>query len=291
MSKKVIKGLRIALSGATIDGRTIEAKWLTQAAKNYSPEVYTARINCDHYSGWGLDKDGRFGSFGTILGLSTETLKDSGKVALLADVELNERGVAAIKADQKVFSSIEVWPEFADTGEAYVSGLAMTDTPASLGTQRMSFTTLPADATCSARPFTEAAKAAKADQVHAFALAHPLDLNADDEGEGEDDTAANGWRAGFTAWRAGLAARFAKRDKATQDMAAEVKQSLDDFGDLTANRFAESDTAHDALQAAHTQLAADFEQLKSRLEKTEAGTQRPASIGGTGQTQYMPAPY
>ena len=40
---------------------------------------------------------------------------------------------------QKLFNSIEVNPNFADTNEAYLVGLAFTDTPASLGTQIMEF--------------------------------------------------------------------------------------------------------------------------------------------------------
>jgi hypothetical protein len=40
---------------------------------------------------------------------------------------------------QKVYSSIELHPQFAFNGKAYVMGLAMTDTPASLGTERLKF--------------------------------------------------------------------------------------------------------------------------------------------------------
>ncbi|HCB1048663.1 TPA: GPO family capsid scaffolding protein, partial [Klebsiella pneumoniae] len=40
---------------------------------------------------------------------------------------------------QKVYSSIELAPQFALNGKAYVVGLAMTDTPASLGTDRLKF--------------------------------------------------------------------------------------------------------------------------------------------------------
>src|SRR5262249_53208173 len=40
---------------------------------------------------------------------------------------------------QKVFTSIEVSPEFADSGKAYLFGLAVTDSPASLGTSMLAF--------------------------------------------------------------------------------------------------------------------------------------------------------
>ena len=35
---------------------------------------------------------------------------------------------------QKIYSSMEIMSNFADTGKAYLVGLAITDTPASLGT-------------------------------------------------------------------------------------------------------------------------------------------------------------
>jgi hypothetical protein len=47
-------------------------------------------------------------------------------------VELNKRR-------QKLYTSIEVRPSFADTGEAYLVGLAVTDNPASLGTEMLEF--------------------------------------------------------------------------------------------------------------------------------------------------------
>ncbi|PNB14442.1 GPO family capsid scaffolding protein, partial [Pseudomonas sp. DP16D-E2] len=40
---------------------------------------------------------------------------------------------------QKLFTSIEIQPEFADTGKPYLRGLAITDDPASLGTQPLHF--------------------------------------------------------------------------------------------------------------------------------------------------------
>ncbi len=41
--------------------------------------------------------------------------------------------------EKKIYSSIELHPQFALNGKAYVVGLAMTDTPASLGTERLKF--------------------------------------------------------------------------------------------------------------------------------------------------------
>ncbi|MFO5718698.1 GPO family capsid scaffolding protein, partial [Klebsiella pneumoniae] len=43
------------------------------------------------------------------------------------------------KKRQKVYTSVEIDPSFSDTGEAYLVGLAVTDNPASLGTEMLQF--------------------------------------------------------------------------------------------------------------------------------------------------------
>lgn len=134
---------RIAVSGSTIDGRIIDPNWLTQAAGNYDPALYTARINSDHISG--LSADSAFPAYGDIVELKTEEItlnidgKDEKRTALLARLEVNEKLLDINKKDQKVFSSIELAPDFAGKGTAYVVGMAVTDTPASLATERLSF--------------------------------------------------------------------------------------------------------------------------------------------------------
>ncbi|MCP6043100.1 GPO family capsid scaffolding protein, partial [Klebsiella pneumoniae] len=47
--------------------------------------------------------------------------------------------VAYTRNLQKLFTSMEVNTSFADTGKAYLVGLAATDDPASLGTEMLTF--------------------------------------------------------------------------------------------------------------------------------------------------------
>ncbi len=47
--------------------------------------------------------------------------------------------LALNKAGQKLFTSIRVIEDFAATGKAYLMHLAITDEPASLGTEQLSF--------------------------------------------------------------------------------------------------------------------------------------------------------
>ncbi|EDY85463.1 phage capsid scaffolding protein (GPO) [gamma proteobacterium HTCC5015] len=129
------KKFRIAREGATTDGRTITREWIEQMAANYNPETYGARINIEHLRG--LFPDGPLPMLGDVLSLTTE--EHDGKLALVAELAPTEELIAYSRKRQKVYTSIEVDPEFADTGEAYLVGLAVTDSPASLGTEMLQF--------------------------------------------------------------------------------------------------------------------------------------------------------
>lgn len=132
----------IGVEGATIDGRVIKRSWLDQAAKNYDPAVYTARIWIEHLRGF--MPSSQFGAYGDVIALKTEKIKQgllSGKTALLASLKPTPELVEINKKQQKVFSSMEIQEEFCDTGEAYLVGLGATDSPASVGTDRLSFST------------------------------------------------------------------------------------------------------------------------------------------------------
>ena len=62
-----------------------------------------------------------------------------GKLALFAQIDPTQDLVVMNQARQKLFSSVEIDPNFADTGEAYLVGMAVTDSPASLGTEMLAF--------------------------------------------------------------------------------------------------------------------------------------------------------
>src|SRR5690606_38778722 len=51
----------------------------------------------------------------------------------------NDSLLALNKKGQKIYSSMEIQPKFSDTGKAYLVGLALTDSPASLGTEALEF--------------------------------------------------------------------------------------------------------------------------------------------------------
>jgi len=125
---------RVATSGTTADGREILPQELRDIAETYKPSKYTAVIWCDHER-WQ-------GSHGTVYAVRLVEEGDDlepGQIALEAQLKPNDRLLYLNDQGQKLFTSIEIWPNFAGSGKAYLTGLAVTDEPASLGTQELYF--------------------------------------------------------------------------------------------------------------------------------------------------------
>ncbi len=134
------KRFRIAVEGATTDGRVISRDWISQMAKNYDPAMYGARVNMEHIKGY--TPDSPFRRYGDVTALTAEEITDGplkGKLALYGDINPTPELVELTKARQKIYTSVEINTKFADTGEAYLIGIAVTDDPASLGTEILSF--------------------------------------------------------------------------------------------------------------------------------------------------------
>ncbi|MCX4187178.1 GPO family capsid scaffolding protein [Methylophaga sp. OBS4] len=126
---------RIGRSGPTVDGRTIEAQWLTEAADSYDKELYTALLWPEHE---------RWYNMGTIEELRAEQ-NDEGGVDLYALIAPNDFYLRANKEGQKLFTSMELRPNFRDTEKHYLTGCAATDSPASAATSEIRFSKSKAD--------------------------------------------------------------------------------------------------------------------------------------------------
>lgn len=139
MAKKA-KRFRIGVEGATTDGRKIERVHLTQMAENYDPTVYTALINMEHIKGY--TPESSFRRYGKVDALDANEISEGalkGKMGLYATITPTDDLVVMTGKLQKIFTSMEINPDFSDTGEAYLVGLAVTDDPASLGTEMLEF--------------------------------------------------------------------------------------------------------------------------------------------------------
>lgn len=123
---------RIGRSGPTVDGRFINADDLREAAEQYNSELYTALIWPDHK---------RWYNFGSIEKVRVED-NDEGGIDLFAILKPNEFYLYANKQGQNLFTSMELQPDFRDTGKHYLTGLGATDSPASAATTEMRFSAI-----------------------------------------------------------------------------------------------------------------------------------------------------
>ncbi|AOZ04558.1 GPO family capsid scaffolding protein [Cupriavidus malaysiensis] len=272
MAGKTPKYFRIATEGATSDGREIDRDMLVQIAAGYDANTYGARINLEHIRG--ILPDGPFKAYGDVLALKAE--KDDGKMRLYAQLDPTPELVALTKARQKIYCSMEISPDFADTGEAYLVGLAVTDNPASLGCEMLRFSAKSED-----KPL--ASRKQDPDNLITEATEVALDFSA------EEDAPAGGCLAesikrlfGRQAKaEAGAAAQLADSSEAVQLLGQEVKALSENFAKLL--------TATEGMAGTIDQIKKDqasgqeaFATLKGELETTEAYTRRPAATGGSG---------
>ncbi len=206
-----------------------------------------------------------------------KTEEQDGKLGLLAQIDPTDELVAMTKARQKVFSSMEVQPEFADTGEAYLVGLAVTDNPASLGCEVLQF---------SAKAKTNPLASRKQDPSNLFTEA--VEVSFDFSPERTNHTAANvppgfadSIKRLFSKQRrsdANADARFADVQEAVQTVAQQVQTTGEQFS--TALK-----AVTDQLTTLNNQAAErdkQFNALKAQLEQTDAYTARPPATGGDG---------
>ncbi|HGJ5883428.1 GPO family capsid scaffolding protein [Arsenophonus sp.] len=133
---KKTKPIRICVEGATTDGRQVQRECLTDIEKNYDPDTFGARINLEHLkSPW-------MPCFGDVLSVYTEEIKTgalAGKLGLYWVLSPTDELIAMNKQRKKFYTSVEIDTAFADTGKAYLVGLAVTDNRASLGTSMLTF--------------------------------------------------------------------------------------------------------------------------------------------------------
>lgn len=270
------KFFRVAVEGATTDGRNIERSWIEQMAKNFDPSKYGARIWMEHMRG--MFPDGPFKAYGDVTAVKAEEVEIDGvkKLALFAQINPTDDLVAMTKARQKIYSSIEINPKFADTGEAYLVGLGVTDSPASLGTDVLAF----AAQNPKANPF--ASRKTDPDNVFSVAVETTLEFEAEAQPEeGKLSKKVKEILAKFSAKKTNDDARFADVNEAVENLAAAVEEIAAQAG-KTGQQFAAA-TEVETLRKQLTELQASFNTLKEQLD-TEDGKQpqRPAATGAKG---------
>ena len=253
---KTSKWFVVATEGATTDGRTINRAWIEQMAANYDPKKYGARVNLEHIKWrymWNDDPHSK--CYGDVVGLKTEENAE-GKLQLLAQIDPTDDLIKLNKDRQKIYTSIECDPNFADTGEAYLVGLAVTDNPASLGTEMLVFS-----AGASANPLNN--RKEKAENLFTAAIETKLDFEGLDgldhpsiftkikslfEKKGKTDDE-----------------RFTDQTQAIELLAEQTKETLEKLTALSDD-LAKQKAEIEEMKAGNEEIQATFAELKKPVE-------------------------
>ncbi|MFN3931631.1 MAG: GPO family capsid scaffolding protein [Brevundimonas sp.] len=281
------KSFRVAVEGATAtDGRTIEKSWIQDIAAGYNRETYGARVNLEHIHGY--TPNGDFKAYGDVLAVHAEEVsielngKAEKRLALFAEIEPTDELVAMTQAKQKIYTSIEVAPNFAGTGKAGLVGLAVTDTPASLATEILSFSAKPEFAA-----FKTMLDGRKTDPANHFSAA--LETSIEFEEPAAPTESALEKFAGLLIAKLTGSDKPATEPVVQQQLTQEKTAPADGtaamagmFKDLTEALAADRKADAAAAETRFKTLETTITSLKSDLEKTPKGGQptRQLSSGG-----------
>lgn len=277
----------VGVSGDTIDGRLINAQELEEMAAQYDPEIYGARINLEHVNFLLPDYAG---GYGDVLELKTEPWhKDPSKTALLAKLAVMPALQKLWDEGKKIYTSMEIVRPFADTGKAYLAGLAITDTPASLGTTAN---------------FSRAAEQAGSQQTvfSAYRLLEETVMPQNQTQPQNQTTDQPLTEAGAESLFARLLAKFTAANKSEQpetpvdnptaksedysQTIATLRQEYQAAAELVQKLLGEQEEAAKAyaeLASNHEQLRQDFDAMKQRLETEPAAGERQEHTGSNNQ--------
>lgn len=270
------KPLLLATAGSTVDGRVIDEKMLEEMVSSYDPKTYGARVNIEHIRG--ISGEGPFRAYGDVIELSIGEVevnfngKTEKRKALYGVLDVTEDAKKLNEASQKVYPSIEIEPNFGGKGFAYMMGCALTDSPASIATERLQFNrSLPGTLTVSGDK-AEALEFADADVI-----------------EG-----GNALLSKFGSMLDAFTAKFSGKSEEKQEPKADDKKDAAVAFDFTALRPLLDDMAKTfstAVEGLRNEFRAEADALAVKLKKVEETQertpdqnyrQRPISDGNAG---------
>jgi Phage capsid scaffolding protein (GPO) serine peptidase len=257
------KFVRVATEGRTIDGREIKGEHLEQMATNYDPEKYGARIWLEHIRTY--MPEGAFQAYGDVVALKTEKIDE--KTVLLAELSPTEDLVKLNKKRQKIYTSVEITTNFSDTGEAYLTGIAITDSPASTGTEALKFN-------ISNGKVDEAKLLSEYKEIASL--------------EGEEDDQPEKGPSLLSKIQAMLGKKsdksdddFAQSEAAILHLTEVASTAQSDVKKLGADLKASNDAVVE-LTKSHEKLSDEFKALETKIKEEPVGTPRPELDGSNG---------
>ncbi|HAH2520812.1 TPA: GPO family capsid scaffolding protein [Escherichia coli] len=277
MAKKVSKFFRIGVEGDTCDGRIISGNDIQEMAESFDPRVYGCRINLEHIRG--LFPDGDFKRLGDVVELKAEIIDDdsalNGKWALFARITPTDDLIAMNKKLQKVYTSMEIQPNFANTGKCYLVGLAVTDDPASLGTEYLKF--------CRNAKHNPLQRF-KANPENVFSAATLAELEFEDVPDTVLNSLADKVKAIFSRKQVSDDARLNDVHEAVSTVSEHVQTNLTAQDKRLSAMEAALTTFKQELTGKIEETSQAFSALKATLDKTESFSQprRTKASGGGG---------
>lgn len=265
----------VATEGATTDGRTINRSWIEEMAANYDPEkTYAARINLDHIKTWLYrENEPHALAYGDVLALKAEERED-GKLQLLALLDPTEDLVALNKKRQKLYTSVEINPNFADTGKAYLVGLAVTDDPASLGTEMLQFA-----ANAKANPFTK--RKQNAENLFTEAVETVMEFEEQEEQKPSVFEKIKGL--------------FSKKEKSDDERFADHQQSIELLADQltkTQEKLTALSNENSTLKTQFAEISKKYTEISKKFNDAENTptsdySERPKATGEVNSSGYF----
>jgi DNA repair ATPase RecN len=198
---------------------------------------------------------------------------------LYAQIEPTESLVKLNRDKQKIYTSIEVEPNFSDSGEAYLMGLAVTDSPASLGTEMLSF---------SAKAHKSPLAGRKQSPTTLFSAALEFDLELENESSenessenepSESPSLLSRVKTLLSKHKKASTADFTEVHSAVEEIATQTSELMDQYKTQTAD-LEKLQNDFNGLKKEYDDTASAFTELKSQLDSEPAGTQRPPATGG-----------
>ncbi|MCW0144371.1 GPO family capsid scaffolding protein [Escherichia coli] len=275
--KKVSKFFRIGVEGDTCDGRIISGNDIQEMAESFDPRVYGCRINLEHIRG--LFPDGDFKRLGDVVELKAEIIDDdsalNGKWALFARITPTDDLIAMNKKLQKVYTSMEIQPNFANTGKCYLVGLAVTDDPASLGTEYLEF--------CRNAKHNPLQRF-KANPENVFSAATLAELEFEDVPDTVLNSLADKVKAIFSRKQVSDDARLNDVHEAVTTVSEHVQTNLTKQDERLSAMETAFATFKQELTGKVEETSQAFSDLKTTLDKTESFSQprRTKASGGGG---------
>ncbi|WP_455425802.1 GPO family capsid scaffolding protein [Dryocola sp. LX212] len=279
MAKKVSKLFRIGVEGDTCDGRLISGTDIQEMAASFDPRVYGCRINLEHLRG--IVPDSIFQRYGDVVELKAAQIEDdsvlNGKWALFAKIAPLENLVDMVGKGQKVYTSMEIQPNFANTGKCYLVGLAVTDDPASLGTEYLEFCR-----TAKSNPLNRF-KTSPDNLISAATLA---ELEFEEQPDTMLTALADKVKGIFSRKQADDDARFNDVHEAVTVVTEQVQANHESAEQRLAAMELSIKTLKDDLTGELAQSQQKLTELEASLDKTESFSQRrrEPSSGGNGDS-------